>query len=58
MSPKIKSLIYLTCFMASALLYYFTDPENMQNENELAEMVKTETENPTSRDNLFEHTEK
>ncbi len=58
MSPKIKSLLYFGCFMASAAIYYISEPEDFQNQKESAELAKTDTENYTLQTKLFEDTKK
>lgn len=58
MSPKIKSLLYFTCFMVSAAIYYLVEPEDLQNAKESAELVKVDPENYSLENEVFEDTQK
>ncbi|WP_422083548.1 hypothetical protein [Ulvibacterium sp.] len=58
MSPKIKSLLYFTCFMVSAAVYYIVEPENLQNQKESVEIVKVDAENYALQTEVFEDTQK
>lgn len=56
MSPKIKSLLYFTCFMASAAMYYIVEPEDLQNQKESPKLVKVDVENYAPQAEVFEDT--
>ncbi|MEO1011072.1 MAG: hypothetical protein AAFX53_07165 [Bacteroidota bacterium] len=59
MSQKIKSLIYLSCFIASAIFYEVTTtPEDSTLPIETAELVKAETEHASNEVKLFENIKK